>query len=264
MFTFQSLCSGSAGNALLLSAGKTRLLVDCGYKSMKQCRLALAQHCGGAENLTGVVLTHSHGDHIGRMTLQVLSGHNVPVYCHPRVANELIAQHGSEPCRTLKIFGSEPFKVGTFALSAFELEHHPGMQCNGFVIETTHRKHTRKSVIMTDFCQFTDSMVKAAANANFIYVEANHNTELLKKYFQPGAKFHMENSKTGYFLYHIIQESKTRPHTVMLGHLSEDRNTPELALKEVTAVFARENMPLPFNLLAAPYNSPSEIITIAE
>ena len=61
---FASLGSGSEGNALLVSAGRTTVLVDCGF-GVQDTLLRLARLGVSADQLGGIAVTHEHGDHIG-------------------------------------------------------------------------------------------------------------------------------------------------------------------------------------------------------
>ena len=62
----------------------------------------------------------------------------------------------------------------------------------------------------------------------------------------------MPNPKTGQMLCEIRRKSKKSPKAVMLGHLSSQRNEPEIALAETRKAFNEAGMKLDFELLAAP------------
>ena len=62
MITVASLGSGSSGNALLVRAGSTLLLVDCGF-TMKETVARMATLDVAPHQLDAVLLTHEHGDH---------------------------------------------------------------------------------------------------------------------------------------------------------------------------------------------------------
>ncbi len=61
---FASLGSGSQGNSLVVEAGRTTLLLDCGFSARTTVeRLARLGIC--ADQLSGILVTHEHSDHIG-------------------------------------------------------------------------------------------------------------------------------------------------------------------------------------------------------
>jgi phosphoribosyl 1,2-cyclic phosphodiesterase len=61
---FASLGSGSQGNALIVEAGSTRVLLDCGFGLADTTR-RLARLGLQPEQLCAIVITHEHDDHIG-------------------------------------------------------------------------------------------------------------------------------------------------------------------------------------------------------
>ena len=75
---FASLGSGSRGNATVMAADDTCLLVDCGF-TLKETELRLARLTLSASDLTGVLVTHEHGDHI-RGVGALARKYGLPVY----------------------------------------------------------------------------------------------------------------------------------------------------------------------------------------
>ena len=75
---FASLGSGSDGNALLVAAGQTRVLMDCGF-GLQDTVSRLARLGVSPEQLGGIVVTHEHGDHIGGVA-RLARKFNLPVW----------------------------------------------------------------------------------------------------------------------------------------------------------------------------------------
>src|SRR5437763_11640824 len=74
------LGSGSAGNCAYVETDEARILVDAGF-SLRQIRQRLATIGRSPENLTGILITHEHSDHVaGLVTLTKKC--NVPIYCN--------------------------------------------------------------------------------------------------------------------------------------------------------------------------------------
>jgi phosphoribosyl 1,2-cyclic phosphodiesterase len=157
----------------------------------------------------------------------------------------------------LKPFSDDGFKVGDLHFQPFEVPHSPWYRTYGFVVK--HRRS--KIVIATDF-NYWDGLLKHFVDSDFVFVECNHDLELLAVYYNPNSQFHLPNPDTGDLLCTVRQCSKTPPRAVMLGHLSEMRNRPDIALREIQSSFESRGLELDFPLLVAPRLQASEMIEV--
>ena len=82
---FRSLCSSSSGNCLKLWTEETTILIDCGIKAQYRCHDLLDEHVGNVDRLGAVLVTHSHGDHIGYPALRALADRGVCLRAHKQV-----------------------------------------------------------------------------------------------------------------------------------------------------------------------------------
>jgi phosphoribosyl 1,2-cyclic phosphodiesterase len=264
-FYFRSLCSSSAGNSLVLWGEKTRLLVDCGISSQRDCRAMLAKEFPNPGDLDAVIVTHAHGDHINYSTLKVFGQNNIPVRIHEKaigqVENKWCVGH-KLPGLRMATFGRE-FQIGEFAIEAVKLEHMPLYHTVGFVVHWMREGRSAKAVIMADFCEW-ENIAEHFRDADFIYVEANHDLKMLRENYNPNSEYHLPNPQTGNLLHTAAMRSAKQPATVMLGHISSQRNKAKLALAEVKKTFAAKNDKMDFRLLAAPLYETSEVVTIAD
>ncbi len=87
MTTIRTLASGSSGNAAILSRGETHLLIDMGISCRRVCQ-SLSALGLTPESLSGVLITHEHGDHIGGLATYIKK-YRTPVYCTPAVSRQL-------------------------------------------------------------------------------------------------------------------------------------------------------------------------------
>lgn len=257
---FRSLRSSSSGNCLLVRTERTRVLIDCGLGSMKRTRQILTQNLGDQMDVDAVVVSHMHTDHIGYYSLRVMENLGIEVRVHESCLPQLKHKHfNGRGLTTLKLkpFADGGFKIGDLHFQPFEVPHNPWYRTYGFVV-----KHKRtKIVIATDF-NYWDGLLEYFVDSDFIFVECNHDLELLALYYNPNSQFHMPNPDTGELLCTVRQCSKTLPQAVMLGHLSEIRNRSEIALKEVKSSFESRGMDLDFTLLVAPRLQASEMIEV--
>ncbi len=257
---FRSICSSSAGNCLALWSDSTKLLIDCGLSSMKRTRAALTSLFDDPTQIDSVLLTHTHSDHIAYYPLRVLDEYGLMIRLHDDCVNQLADKHFREYAFKnvqLKPYKSKAFTVGDFHIQPFEVAHNPYYPTYGYQI----RFQDTKIVIATDFCDW-GSVFEYFVDADFIFVESNHNLELLRQYYNPNSRFHLPNPDAGEMLVTICQESQKPPQQVILGHLSDQRNEPAIALQETRQAFQDAGVEMNFNLDVAPLRQPSEILKL--
>lgn len=262
---FQSLRSGSSGNCLMLWTHRTRILIDCGIPAQYRCRAILEAHAGDPTRIDGVVVSHAHVDHVRYDSLRVLEDCRIPVYCHEACLPQIYERHRAGECGGLQFntFSTRPFTIQDLVIEPFRVSHHPDFPTHGFVIRWKDRTRERKTVLATDFNDYA-GLLEHFANADLIFVEANHDPDLLRKRFNPNSLFHMENAKTGWLLSHALESSTSLPSAVMLGHLSEERNSMEIALETVWEVLSKQHSVENLNLSAAPRYEASRTIRITD
>src|SRR6266568_6971764 len=126
------LGSGSAGNCAYVETEETRVLVDAGF-SLRQIRKRLASIGRVPENLTGILVTHEHGDHVqGLAALSEELG--IPIYCNrgTKEAMEDQLQTGMD----FRLFETgKGFDVGDIAVETFEIPH-DALEPVGFLLRT--------------------------------------------------------------------------------------------------------------------------------
>ncbi len=256
---FQSLRSSSSGNCLLVRTDQTAILLDCGITTQRACRRLFDQHLGSPPRLHAVVVSHAHGDHICYSALRVLGDQNIPIHCHGEVVQQIQDKHvGDWDCPPrLRPFSCDTFQIGDLEVQPIEVPHDPDFLTFGFVI----RAGRKKIVVATDFHQ-PQAVAEHLADADFIFVEANHDLELLRLHWNPSSLFHLSNPKTAELLCQARKRRCRPPQAVMLGHLSRQRNTDELAMTAVRERFEAEEVALDFRLAVAPRYAASEVISI--
>lgn len=257
---FQSICSSSSGNCLLLWLEKTKLMIDCGLSSMHRTRQVLQSYKDNAFQTVSVLITHNHSDHISYYPLRVLQKYGLDVYLHQDNIGQLKNTHfNGDRFKDLKLkpFKNTKFKIGDMTIKPFEVVHNPWFPTFGFEIYC----EGKKAVFVTDFCEW-DGIFSHFINADFIFVESNHDPKLLELYYNPNSLFHMSNPQTANLLVNVVKESKEAPQVVTLGHISSQRNEPKIAINEIKRSFCDAGLKIKFELLAAPLKQVAEIVTI--
>ena len=259
---FQTLLSGSSGNLLMLWTPRTRLIVDAGVSAQKRLRAILEEH--RRPPVAAVLVSHLHGDHINYSTLRVLEQTGHPLYVHRRNRRPLLMKHTRGLDFTnlrLEAFGDGTFQVGDFTIHNFETEHDGGSRNCGFVIECEAGRRRRKVVLATDFCEW-EEVADRFVDADLLYLEANHDPELLRLNPNFNSHYHLSNLKTGRLLAHALERSSRPPRAVVLGHLSAERNTPALALETVRDILEQNGHRNGLSLHVAPRSTPSPVFTV--
>lgn len=265
---FQSLRSSSAGNCLALWTGTSSILIDCGVKVQRDCRAILDAHARRAGTLDAVVVSHAHGDHMAYGSLRVLGREGIRILADARVIRQLREWHEPQRWREppdMRPSGPElklgAYDVGDFRVMPIEVPHAPHVPTFGFTITVRDQGRRRRIVVCTDFHDYA-GILPALVDADFIFVEANHDLELLRRHPNYASRYHMNNVKTASLLHHAARRGASAPKAVMLGHLSEERNRRALAIGEVARMFERQGTKMRFHLDAAPAHRPSDVIEI--
>ena len=114
-----SIASGSHGNCTYISSETTHILVDAGV-NLKRISDALKTIGVGITDLSGVVVTHEHDDHISG--LSALSNAGVKVYAHERVMPHIARRIGPIPFENVDFFDAG-FEIGDIAVYPFRIPH---------------------------------------------------------------------------------------------------------------------------------------------
>jgi phosphoribosyl 1,2-cyclic phosphodiesterase len=267
---FRTLRSGSSGNGLLLWTRAGALLIDLGLPARTALQQALTEMRQRKIPILGALITHEHGDHFSPGPLRVMSGHGITVHapCGAR-------RHAEEQLK-LGYWSGRPefqcydegeswerdFYLGPFRIRPIEVSHAPSVNCYAFHIQAETRKGIVNCVIATDLCGST-GLPDYLVDADLIYLECNYDPFLLERHPNPSSRFHLENGKCGKMLAAARRKSKQPPKHVFLGHLSERRNSPTIALTAVADAFTHAGVDLDFPVTASPRHLPSVTVEIS-
>src|SRR5258708_5957716 len=166
------LGSGSSGNCAYVETGEVRLLVDAGF-SLRQIRQRLAAIGKVPENLTGVLITHEHSDHI--QGLPALSEKlHIPIFCNRETKDAAEYQLRARLDCRLFITGSS-FQVGDVTVETFSVPH-DAQDPVGFLLRTDDGALG----FLTDLGHVTKLVLDRVRAANVLVLEANHDVKMLQ------------------------------------------------------------------------------------
>ena len=214
---FASLSSGSRGNALLVEYRDTLLMVDCGL-TLKATHARLAALGRDPSDITALVVTHEHGDHIGGVaSLSRRYGIPVAMTHGTREASGFNGELQLISCHRL-------FKVGQIAVQPFPVPHDAREPCQ-FVFSAGGKRLG----LLTDTGHITPHITQSLSDCDALAVEANHDFQQLSGGPYPaslknrvgGAYGHLNNEQTAAL---IEQVKHDRLQWVTALHLSEQNN----------------------------------------
>lgn len=236
--TFVSLASGSKGNSTLIVSEKTAILVDAGI-SYSALASALREFGLTPSRLDGVVITHEHGDHI--RAVQRLS-EDVKVYVHPLTCRAIYDKYGAvKNVATVDDF-ENGFAIGDINVEPFRIPHDAAyplaysFECGG-----------ARCSVATDIGVPTVGVLKNIKDSSLVLLESNHDIDMLKNGSYPYSlkqrilsnNGHLSNDSAAKIVGLLSQDRTSRVDKIVLGHISENNNTEQLAFDTVNAMLKR-------------------------
>ncbi len=233
MVRFLSLVSGSSGNSSLITDGNTTLLIDCGI-SGKKLKERLEEANITPESIDAILVTHEHSDHTKGIGV-ISRRYNLPVF-----ATEKTLLHTdlgkTDPSLINIIKANETFEIGSIQVHSFPIPHDAADPV-GYSFVAEGKKYT----LATDIGFMPDSLLCELCGSRQIILESNHDVEMLKIGDYP---FYLKErilSKSGHLSNEITAQTavmlaKAGTENIMLAHLSNENNTPEIA--EITTLNA--------------------------
>lgn len=213
--------SGSKGNSTVLWDGEDAIVIDFGI-SVKKFK-ARAEEIGLKYNSLSVFLTHEHSDHAqGLKAARNLL--NCDIYMRPKV-KDVLKIPGTYPVR-------ESTTIGNFVVETIPVSH-DALDPVGYIIKYNDRKIS----IFSDLGYFPMEHIQKLHDSDLIAMEANHDLEMLRtgpysaylKKRIESTHGHLSNFQAAEVLESCVDSSTD----IVLIHLSDENNTPDLAYNHV-------------------------------
>ncbi len=260
------LGSGSSGNATLLVAGETRVLIDCGLSARETIRRIQAVG-EDPHKLSAIVITHEHGDHargLGMLCKQL----GAPVYIStPTLEACNLTDKAKYISRGEAITCSQDFQIGAFRFSPFKIPH-DAADPMAFTVEAAGVKMG----IAVDLGHINKLAAERFRGCDLLIIEANYETEMLRActYYPWSLKQrimsrhgHTSNDEMARYL---TEDFDGKAEHIVLAHLSQNTNEPNVA--RLAATLALQSRAPLFSANAeqrvkvAPYDRPTDWIKL--
>lgn len=243
------LYSGSKGNSTFIAAGGAKILIDAGKNAKALCS-ALSEIGESIDNIDAIFVTHEHNDHIS--ALRVLSHkHTIPIHMLLNSAQVFNGLCDEKLCECLRLYRGSGFEtqINDLRVTAFETSH-DSRAAVGYRLEFANENgDTVAMAVSTDTGYVTDTMRENISGCFAVVIESNHDIQMLMDGPYPldlkkrirSKKGHLSNADCAEFAAELY-ESGTRH--IMLAHLSEENNLPEIAFNETFTAIADESFDL--------------------
>ena len=231
-FRFASLGSGSRGNATLIEAGATCVLVDCGFAARE-----LVARCEGLGfdpgALSAILVTHEHGDHM-RGVGATARRFGIPVWMTHGTWRA--ADFGT--IANLNLFSGH---AGDFSIGDLRVRPVPVPHDAREPIQFVFSSDGLRLGLLTDLGSVTPRVLECYDGVDALLLECNHDPDMLAAGPYPpslqarvgGHYGHLNNGQAADFLRRI---DHGRLRHLVAGHLSEKNNSPELAREALASV----------------------------
>lgn len=249
------LASSSAGNSVFVATGRTRVLVDVGL-SRRELTRRLAAIGESVESLDAILITHEHSDHICGV-VSMARKFKIPIYLTHQTAPTIDWDECAPRLETFQ--AGRSFVVGDLDVTSFTIPH-DAVDPVGYTLSADG---VRVGVV-TDLGYMPDSIKVHLRSVDLLLLESNHDLGMLKDGPYPwsvkqrvmGRRGHLSNDVVAQFIRDDLDYTVT---TLILGHLSEHNNHPELARR--AALSALDGRALFTRLVVAEPGIQSEVFT---
>lgn len=231
MIRFASLGSGSAGNALLVEAGASCLLLDCGF-GLRETVTRLQRMGRSPADLSGILVTHEHGDHVAGV-FRLARQYALPIWL---THGTWVACCQNDDGLDLRIIDSHrSFSFGEIEIQPFPVPHDAREP-----VQYVFAAGGCRLGVLTDVGEITPHVRAMLAACDGLVLESNHDAEMLARSTYPaflkrriaGRFGHLENAVAARLL---TQIDCSRLRHLVVAHLSERNNLPELAVAAVAS-----------------------------
>lgn len=236
---FASLGSGSAGNSLIVEESGTRLLLDCGF-GLRDSVMRLARLGIAPEQLSGILVTHEHDDHISGV-FKLAGKYRLPVWLTHGTFSMIKRRLGKPDAFDVYLMDShQAVVIGDLQVQPFPVPHDAREP-----VQFVFSNGTHKLGVLTDTGTSTPHIEAMLSGCHALALECNHDLDLLMngpyvrqlKQRVSSRLGHLDNRSAAALLGKL---DNSRLQHIVAAHLSAQNNSPDLARQALSAVLGCE------------------------
>lgn len=240
---FCSLSSGSSGNCQYIETENMKVLIDGGFsgKTMESLLKSIEVQ---ANTIDAILVTHEHIDHIKGVGV-FSRRYDIPIFANENTWRAMSGTIGKIKEQNIKIFKTEEhFELKDLTVCPINI-FHDALEPVGYVFFYKNKKIS----VVTDTGMVNEDMKKQIKNSNLYLLESNHDIKMLKEGNYPwslkqrilSTRGHLSNNDSATTLGEVLNGEQ---EVILLGHLSKDNNTPEIAYNTVSTFLENKGLKL--------------------
>ncbi len=258
-----SLCSSSKANCTYIEHNGQGILVDvgCSYKALRD---GLKMIDRSIDDVKAVFITHEHSDHIAGL-IQVTKNTSIPIYASEGTLSRIVDEKKVFTAANLHTTADIDAAPIDFIPHSFHTPH-DSAESMGY----TFTADGVKIAVCTDVGHITAEVRENLLGSRFVLLESNYDMTMLTRNikYPPQLKArirsdrgHLSNSDSGVFARELIKSGTT---SLLLGHLSQENNTPEIAYRSMidSLVYAGAQVNRDFILDVAAVTGNGKVIVV--
>ncbi|MFV0522021.1 MAG: MBL fold metallo-hydrolase [Mangrovibacterium sp.] len=237
-----AIASGSNGNCYYIGTEEEAIVIDAGLSS-RQLQVRMQELGINPHSVKTILISHEHSDHA--RGARVLSKQlNIPAYMTKATYNA--SRKAIRPFVVKWFEADSTFQIGNFEIHAFSKQHDAADGCSFRVVY-----NNRHIGVITDLGIADEKTQQEFSQCEFVFLEANYNTEMLwngpypnhlKERVQSN-KGHLSNEQAVEL---VEQYAGENLHTILLSHLSAENNSPEVAMYAFRKLVNQYNIDLTY------------------
>lgn len=252
---FSVLASGSKGNITYITSCSAKILIDAGITASTIEKNLLELDVNPSE-IDGILLTHTHSDHINGLKVFIKKYHT-KVYLSEKMYNELSQQINLINYEIIdKFVNIKDIDVDVFKTS------HDADDSNGYILSS----NGKSIVYITDTGYINRKNHSKLKDKTAYIIESNHDVEMLMNGKYPyylkqrilGDRGHLSNKSSSEYLSNFIGNDTKE---IVLIHLSEENNDPDVALKTLKDTFLEKNINFD-NIIISSQKERTDLVTL--